>query len=635
MSSWSKGALGALAGLLALSFLVFGGSASAADSTIPTMTIQIFNTPSSGSNIYPVISAGAASAFDSWMQAFFQLTNDQVSSGNYPYPRAGISRFYINCCAAGENGIPPGGSVTVTLPLFSPLVANIDPTSQTPPGQFADWWQGGHIEVFENAASAGQPPQALADDYNAENTVLPIYSGPPTCTGCSLHFFFDTASIPNSAPQQLLEYTLGANPVNPRNAEANQPHFLFDATNVDYDVSYVNNAYLPAVMEPYGNMLIGWIGAANSIDDFTAGIDKFLNAPDYGAGWPVYAGTSKIASALEIFLNYNATNLFNPAPAQSQPIMTMENLWEACVTGKSTDTICPGIVDVTNLLYENFDNYRNNFHTETTWNCSGTPEGPSQGPPPETVLLGHMYGWAPFNYGCAADANLLQDTPGYNNPQLAINYASVKKEYDDLQYWKNFPVTGIYGLFDPYVGLIHGSKYIDAPYTYAYSVDDAVGNMQTDGTGLIIEIGGTGQLPNPDHATPNVNIAYGYSSPGYGINFVEYGRCSDPNTPTNPDFASFAVPLGIDGTSSSIINCKITFLDSKNRNYQFKIKSPPPWGTDRNGDNAERALIDCAGNTGQVLNWCQDVYAWQETLSDAHQTIVYHVTAGGPPPLGN
>ncbi len=632
MPSCSKAAPSVLAGLLALSFLVSAGSADAAD-PIPTMTIQIFNAPSSGYNIYPILSAGAASAFDSWMQAFFQLTNKQVASGSYPYPRAGISRFYIDCCEAGENGIPPGGSVTIALPLYSPLVASINPTDTTPPGQFADWWQGGHLEVFRNATSAGQPPQALTDDYNAEKTKLPIYSGPPSCSGCTLHFFFDTASIPNSAPQQLLEYTLGANPVNPQNAQPNQPHFLFDAANVDYDVSYVNNAYMPAVMEPYGNKLIGWIGAANSIDDFTAAMDRFLNAPDYGVGWPVYAGTTKIASALEIFLNFNATNLFDPAPAQSAPVMKMESLWESCVLGKSTDAICPSIVDVTNLLYENFENYRKNFSTDKQWGCSGTPEGPSEGPPSETMLLAHLYGWGPFNYSCAADANLLQDTPGYDNPALPVNYASVKREFDALQYWNNFPVTGIYGLFDPYVGLIHGQKYIDAPYTYAYSVDDAVGNMQTDGTGLVIEIGGISQLPNPDHATPNVNIAYGYSSPGYGISFEKYGRCSPPDTTTNPNFASFAVPLGIDGTSSSITNCKITFLDSKDRTYQLRIKSPPPWGTDRNGDDAERALIDCTGDTGQVLNWCQDVYAWQETLDDAHQTIVYHVTAGGPPPL--
>ena len=243
-----------LVGFLALPLLTLGGGRDANAQT-PAMTIQIFNPSSSTYNIYPVLSAGAASDTDEWMQAYFQLTNDQVSSGDYPYPRAGIPRFYINCCAPGENGIPPGGSVTVTPPLYSPLADPIKPKDKTPPGQFADWWQGGHIEMFANLKSAESSPPALSALYKAENTSLPTSSDPPTCAGqtpknsCALHLFFDTASIGNNVPQQLIEYTLGANPVNPKNQEPGQPHFLFDDHNVDYDVSYVNNAYLPIVMD--------------------------------------------------------------------------------------------------------------------------------------------------------------------------------------------------------------------------------------------------------------------------------------------------------------------------------------------------------------------------------------------------
>jgi hypothetical protein len=47
-----------------------------------------------------------------------------------------------------------------------------------------------------------------------------------------------------------------------------------------------------------------------------------------------------------------------------------------------------------------------------------------------------------------------------------------------------------YGQFELYVAPVHGEGYRNAPFTYAYSVDDALGNMQTDGTGLIIAVGG-------------------------------------------------------------------------------------------------------------------------------------------------
>jgi hypothetical protein len=109
--------------------------------------------------------------------------------------------------------------------------------------------------MFANLKSAESSPPALSALYKAENTSLPTSSDPPTCAGqtpknsCALHLFFDTASIGNNVPQQLIEYTLGANPVNPKNQEPGQPHFLFDDHNVDYDVSYVNNAYLPIVMD--------------------------------------------------------------------------------------------------------------------------------------------------------------------------------------------------------------------------------------------------------------------------------------------------------------------------------------------------------------------------------------------------
>jgi hypothetical protein len=170
------------------------------------------------------------------------------------------------------------------------------------------------------------------------------------------------------------------------------------------------------------------------------------------------------------------------------------------------------------------------------------------------------------------------------------------------------------------VALVHGPDYINAPYTYAYSVDDAVGNMQTDGTGLIIAVGGSQSLPNPDHATPNVNFPFGYSS-SYdgGIHFTQYGRCTTtPDTPTVSYFTSFPVPEGIDGMRSSILQCTISMQDSKGRIYLFKLKRlPSAFPNNPNPTPQERAaanskLIDCTGNSGQMLNWCHDVYPYNQ-----------------------
>src|SRR5262249_40376653 len=311
---------------------------------------------------------------------------------------------------------------------------------------------------------------------------------------------------------------------------------------------YVNNAYLPAVMEPFGNPLIGWIGAANTIDGFTEAIKNFRNTPKFGVGWPVYKGTAKIASALEIFLSYVPAQ-YDPNLTQSAPVIAMRSLWQTCTSGGAAP-ICPVIRDVTALLDKNFDNYRKGFFTNKQWGCTGKPEGPAQGPAPQLLLLKHLYGWGPFNTNCAANANLLQNTPGYTDPIKKPNYQTVKNEFDLLQYYNNFPVTGTYGQFDPFVGLIHGKNYINAPYVYAYSVDDAFGNMQTDGTGLVIEVGGTDRLPNPDHATPNVHVPFGVSSTDpikkITVTFQKYGRCTTDTTKytaVNPNFPSFDLPL--------------------------------------------------------------------------------------------
>ena len=70
--------------------------------------------------------------------------------------------------------------------------------------------------------------------------------------------------------------------------------------------------------------------------------------------------SDKIPSALEIFLNsaaFDNTNVFTPAPVDSQPIKAMTKEWETCVNEDGRDAICPLIRSVTALLYANYENY--------------------------------------------------------------------------------------------------------------------------------------------------------------------------------------------------------------------------------------------------------------------------------------
>ncbi len=611
----------------------------------PQMTIKIYNN-SKLYTLYPVLFAGAKSDTDTWIQACFGLTDNQLAA--HPYPRATQYRMYINCCAPGENGIPAGGSITITLPLYSPLVSPINPELG---GQLTDWWQGGGLNFYYDQTQDGSPPQTLVNHWKSDqNKVITPLSNPPTCLGCTLHFFSTPVSIPNSDAQQLVEYTLGAQPINPQHTEPGQTARLWVPNNVDYDISYVNYVYMPAVMEPYDNPLIGYIGSPITIVNFNSAVTNWYGSP-LGADWPLYKDAAggvireKIPSALEIFLNtaaFDNTSVFLPAPVNSTPIKSMITEWEDCINHNGTDTICPLIRSVTDLLNANYTNYYNTWRNDRAtwtgnWQCTGVPVAKT-----ERYLLAHLYGWTPFLENCKnTGANQLYTTPGYDDPTKAVNYEVVKAQFDQLQYWVDV-LKGNYGKFDPYVALVHGPSYLNAPYTYAYSVDDAVGNMQTDGTGLIIAVAGTANLPNPDHATPNVNFPFGYSS-SYdgGINFTEYGRCTTtPDTPTVTYFTSFAVPEGIPNTPRSIQNCTLSLLDSRGRVYEFKLKGAPAgFSTNPNPTPQERSaansqFIDCTGNSGQVLNWCNDIYPYQQVNpTDPRAAVNYYVVMGGPPPL--
>jgi hypothetical protein len=414
-------------------------------------------------------------------------------------------------------------------------------------------------------------------------------------------------------------------------------------------------------MEPFGNNLVGYVGAPSSIARFNKAVTDFLNSGTLAKDWPLYLDENhkvvpgKIPSVLEILAAsiVNDPKLstdgqwvdppkFSPAPADSPPIKKLINLWKNCQAG-TVAPICAGINDATRMLRVNFNNYVANYNKndETKWGCDQTKQ-----PHPlnaqrftDLQMLQHLYGWVQFNEHCAADANLLQHTPGYADPTKPQNYQKIKNEFDQLQYWLDV-LEGKYGAFHPYVSLIHGPTYVNAPYTYAYSVDDAVGNMQTDGTGLIIAVGGTQNLPNPDHATANVNFNFAYKSLSNGNFFTKYGRCkATPTTDTNPNFSSFAVPVGV---TKKVSDCLITFLDNLGRKYQFQISDehlPDTWpwfhdGIDTDPAAHEPVADSCSKNTDPIVRrqWCDFIFVFRKKLDDARSTVEYHVQLREPPP---
>jgi hypothetical protein len=622
-------AFGTLSSALALSC---ASSVAVAATVPPSMTILILNNsckvgacPSGQKpyNIYPVLSTGTSTP-DKYMQAILGVPSGQV--GGSPFPKTNQFRLYLNPTG---NGIPPGGSLTLTLPFYSQLVPTneVDPTK---PDQYIDWWGGGRIEIFDGDATTGQPPAALIADFNGTNParakqvqVTPIEgSALPVLSNCTpglcqtLTIFKDPAGLTNNEPSQLTEYTLGALNFN---VSASAPYGL-DLHNVDYDVSYVDATYMPAAMEPYNNTQVGYIGTIQAIDPFRTAVQSFLTKY---SGWPQFLNDQKVKilkvpSPINLFAGLesstNRTDLATVPPWA--PITALINQWNTCTAKNGSLPVCPDIVDVRNLVAANY-----------VWCTGSAPDGSL-----EAKIISHTYGWTPFNtnpgdqqskgVNCPnqpSDTHLLEDTPGYwtQNSDGSKNYAkyqAVKQEFDDLQYWPSHSTPD--GTFDPYLLLIHGKSYINTDRAYAYSVDDALGNMQVAGDGLIIAVGGSGGLPNPNPATPPINIQFGYTLTTGAVNFTMYGVCSDnPDRNVNPTFTSFAI------SATNPTNCPLSFVDSLNRVYKFIINNEPPYpiGPPQAGVpiadkyyylNSTKprspTYIDCSGNPAGSFQsmWC-------------------------------
>src|SRR5271166_1873121 len=126
---WAHKAMSALGCAALLAALVVGDPGKCAAQTAklpvapctttdpPCMTIIIYNNtkPADGFNIYPVLTTGINNP-DKWLQLQFHNTSNS-------YGRDTGFRFYIN--PTGD-GIPPGGHVTITVPLYTKLAARAD-----------------------------------------------------------------------------------------------------------------------------------------------------------------------------------------------------------------------------------------------------------------------------------------------------------------------------------------------------------------------------------------------------------------------------------------------------------------------------------------------------------------------------
>lgn len=595
-----------VAGAAMLSTMALGMTTpSLAKSKYPLMTILIYNN-SKSNNIYPVLSTGAATT-GKWLQAYAKVPRKDLDK--LTYEKVGQFRLYL---AAKGDGIPPGGVLRLKLPLATQLVKKPDGRK---PNQYADWWGGARIEIFSAPAASHKPPKELTEalkDRPTQTVVTPIDGADlPNCVaGCTgdLVIYHDKAGLEHNLPLQLTEFTLGAIIDSKKNDTLE-----INANNVDYDVSYVDTAYMPVAMEPFDNDQVGYVGMITTVEQFDKAVEKFLKQPEY-KGWPLFVTKDgdtiqKVPSPLNIFgrnLDAKQPDLTSPPWAPMDALVTD---YKACVNKNEQRPRCDRIRTIKEMFDANLKKYNKNFDK---WNCKEQHRASGD----LMSMIGHIYGWTPFNDGCGdASLNLLEQTDGYSENNNK-RYREVKELFDKLQYEKD-------GQFDPYALLIHGKDYINAPNVYAYSVDDAVGNMQVDGRGLIFAVGGKRGLPNGEPATPPIHIALG-SDEKAKVNYTDYQICGGKKREINPDYTAFEVSMNkIDG-------CVLKLWDNNKRVYRFSITQQPPFPQIAKWDERTAKVVDCKDNEDDAARKLCERAAFGYTRIEGREvvhTVVY------PPPV--
>ncbi|WP_024538760.1 hypothetical protein [Comamonas badia] len=471
-------------------------------------TISIHN--NSDKPIYPVLTIGAKPV-DQWLQGCMR-TND-------PYTDLNDYKLFVN----EASGLPPHASVTLTLPLYSKLAAKLD-------GGHITWWNGGRV--------------ILADDKQGLNqtgeTKLPTPEG-VSCQGqgtdCQMTVYSLRGGPPPNIYAQLTEYTFGDSVIMPGQADR-----LLKPENVGYNISYVDQVYVPVAIGPRNNPYIGYSGSTMELGAFRSALNSYLNTP-IGQGWPVYnmeqlqTNQVRIPSGYNIFADRDGTLSpdakvpvipppIPPATKGFPPVLTvlkciqgqctddekkslhfgesvqrMQNLWGSCVDWGGEDlskyvtgrTDCPPDLRQNLTVVKQFfaQNHADYLALVRSGKCKGTqPERPTFD---YWQAITHIYGWVPFNEGCGAGANPLADTkiPGWDHAKVQFMYIH------DLQYNYLQPAVAANPdlLFNPYVKLVHKDLGMSA---YGFSVDDAVGFMSELGDGLVFSVGGSSGLENPE-----------------------------------------------------------------------------------------------------------------------------------------
>ncbi|MFG1477841.1 hypothetical protein V5F53_04155 [Xanthobacter sp. V4C-4] len=561
--------------------------------------------------IYPIIQGsrqltealGNCPQGDIWLQRALNDTTQcfKVNSDYYAYVNP-------------TTGIKKGETASVLVPWWSKMDKSRRPNADL----YMDWWRGGRIYFFDdqnalndsykvNASRKGEPvayadksPQVKCNDGAKFKNVcltseLKVVRVQDTVLG---------SAVNNKSPFQLNEWTF-ADVLSVSNGG------ILNSLNLNYNVSNVDQLYLPVAMEPIKpGFDVGYMGSIMPVADWRARLVKFTGANaslTNASKWPIYnnpvdpktkkkrypdAGI-RVPSALAAINFYMEPAYIDgnlkqpemiplPAPyeraALPSGIRNILTNWENCTTAPYKN--CP-LKDWYAPIKTSFDkSYA--AYLDKCWDPKKSPgwmKPGSDGLPKAETYMRFVQGWVPFRVdqvaGKACTPADVPDLPQTGQPPSQLGYAPVN--YMKLQYdWDQLNAKGGQ-IFNPYTQLMHGA--VDAGFlntsAYAFSIDDHESFQNHPGTGLIFAIGGSDGLPNKSKVPSRLPPYYEWYTAGLtlgdekgGTGWKAYGLCKEEADTLFPSKTGIMIGLNPGTTPSP---CTITLLDEKNRKYQVKV----------------------------------------------------------------